>query len=231
MKQEFTSRLTRGERIAALVYFPLHILALPYVLNLVFLLLHRWSDDSLLNLVYYVIGALYMLLFLGRFLRRDFDTLCDGFFNCLIQVCVCYGLMLLMNIAVNSLLSLAFPVENPNNEAIVDMMGRDLGKIAAAAVFLAPIVEELLFRAGIFSLIRNRTAAYAVSILLFSVYHIWGYALSDWHLWIYMVQYFPAAYLLCRCYERTNTIWGSIFLHMTINGMSMWALTILDGMV
>ena len=49
-------------------------------------------------------------------------------------------------------------------------------------------------------------------------------ALMDLKNLIYLLQYLPISYLLCRCYERTNSIWGSIFLHMLVNGVSMWLL-------
>ncbi len=45
-------------------------------------------------------------------------------------------------------------------------------------------------------------------MILFSVYHIWAYAISDASYWIYVIQYLPVAFLLCRCYERCNSIWG-----------------------
>ena len=38
-------------------------------------------------------------------------------------------------------------------------------------------------------------------------------------------------YLLCRCYERSNSIWGSIMLHMLINFISLRALTMLQEML
>ena len=75
-----------------------------------------------------------------------------------------------------------------------------------------------------------RVAAYAASMILFSVYHIWAYAISDASYWIYVIQYLPVAFLLCRCYERCNSIWGSIGLHMLVNGMSMWALNALSNL-
>jgi len=89
-----------------------------------------------------------------------------------------------------------------------------------------------MFRAGVFGLLRkyNRVAAYAASMILFSVYHIWAYAISDASYWIYVIQYLPVAFLLCRCYERCNSIWGSIGLHMLVNGMSMWALNALSNL-
>ena len=64
----------------------------------------------------------------------------------------------------------------------------------AALVYLGPLTEELLFRAGLFGTLRhkNRAAAYAVSMLAFSVYHVWGYALDDPGYWIFLLQYLPA---------------------------------------
>ena len=90
-----------------------------------------------------------------------------------------------------------------------------------------------LFRGAIFGSLRkvNRVLAYTASVLLFSVYHVWGYALTDPIYWIYVIQYIPVSWLLCRCYEKTNTIWGSILLHMLINGVSFAALSALEGLV
>jgi membrane protease YdiL (CAAX protease family) len=123
--------------------------------------------------------------------------------------------------------------ENLNNEAIMDLARTDSRAITAMAVFLAPLTEEMLFRGAIFGGIRkkNRIAAYAVSMLLFSIYHTWGYAIDDPSYWLYTIQYLPAAYLLCRCYERTNSIWCSIFFHMLVNHISMRMLTILEELL
>ena len=126
-----------------------------------------------------------------------------------------------------------FTSANPNNNAVIDMTTQGFGMVEAMAVFLAPIVEELMFRAGLFGLLRryNRTWAYIISILAFAFYHVWGYALNDPISWLYLLQYIPVTYLLCRCYERSNSIWGSIMLHMLINFISLRALTLLQEML
>ena len=61
-------------------------------------------------------------------------------------------------------------------------------------------------------------------MLFFSLYHVWTYALQDPVYWIYLLEYIPVAGLLARCYERTNSIWCSIFFHMLVNGISLSAL-------
>ena len=45
------------------------------------------------------------------------------------------------------------------------------------SVFMAPVVEEALFRGLVFGALRgkSRAAAWIVSVLAFSVYHVWQY--------------------------------------------------------
>ena len=236
----FTSRMTRGETIAVLVYLPLHVALLPMLL----LSLPETAglSEIQLNVIVYTAGALWMLLFAGRFLRRDFDPLCDHPFYCLLQVVTGYGMVLAFNMLLSALLMMVEPeLSNPNNAAWNDMVLTDFGKTAASAVFLAPLVEEPIFRGVIFSLFyprqdapapyRSRRLAYLVSMLLFSLYHVWGYALLDPKNWLYLLQYLPASWVLCRCYERCDSIWGSILLHMTINGVSVLTVSALQGMM
>lgn len=227
--KEFKSRMTKGEGIAALVYLPMHAVLLP--LALVLLLIDR-VDVASINFIAYAIGAVYMLIFQWRFLRRDFDTLCDRPVDCLIQVMICYGIMLALNMCVGGVLGLIDQVDNPNNAAVVDMADVKMGATAAMAIFLAPIVEELMFRGAVFGILRrySRVLAYAVSILLFSVYHVWSYVIDNPLNLIYILQYLPASYALCRCYERTDSIWSSIFMHMLTNAVAIKALDVLGAL-
>lgn len=223
----FTSRLSKGETIAALVWIPVHIAILPWLLG--FVCRSGRMDVSEGNLVLYATGAVYMLALLGRFLRRDFDPLCERPFFCLLQVAGSYIATIFFNalfIAVLLLLSGKDAVLNPNNEAITGLATDSPGIIKATGIFLAPIVEELMFRAGLFGAVRrkNRILAYIVSMLAFGIYHVWSYIPQNPLYLLFIIQYLPASWLLCRCYERTNTIWTPIFLHMLINAVSMTAI-------
>ena len=226
----FTSRQGRAEWILSLLWIPIHVFGLPSLLVLLF----PQITESTLNLACYAIGAVFLLLTQFRFLRRDFDPLCDRPVRVLLEVLIAYGAMLLFNMAVSGLLlAVMDTVENPNNAAVVEMAQVDSGPIAALAVFLAPLVEELMFRAGIFGALRhkNRLLAYLVVMILFPVYHILGYALNDPMTWVYVLQYIPVSYLLCRVYERTNTIWASIAFHMLVNFIALNALTTLEKLL
>ncbi len=227
--QEFTSRMSKWELIAALLYLPLHVWLLPRLLTMIPATAEL--SDLNVNMLVYGIGTGYMLLVLGGFFRREFDPLCDYPMYCVFQIVLSYGMMLAFNMLLGLAMTLILPADqaNPNNAAVMELAGEEFGKTAAIAVFLAPLVEEPIFRGGVFGLIRrtNRNAAYAVSMLLFALYHVWGYALQDPFYWVYLLQYLPVSWLLCRCYERCNSIWGSIFLHMMINGISIRLLSVL----
>ena len=233
----FTSALSRRELICALLWLPIHIFVLPRILMM--LMENGTLSELQANLLVYVLGAVYVVLTCFSFLRRDFDPLCDRPLFCIGQIALCYCMMMAFNLCVSGALSLIDSLlggglaSNQNNEAIVSLALQETGPITAMAVFLAPITEEVLFRGAIFGFFRrwSRPAAYALSMVLFSVYHIWGYAIYDPSYWIFILQYLPAAYLLCRCYERTNSIWCSIFFHMLVNLISMRALLLLEELL
>ncbi len=228
----FTSRMSRLEYAAAIGYIPVHVYLLPRLLALLF----RQGGISAIgaNVVCYAAAAAILFFCLRRFFFREFDALCDYGPGVLLETAKSYGFLLLCNIGASLILLLATgETNNPNNAAIFDLAGEDLGKTTAVAVFLAPIAEEAMFRGGVFGLLRHRSraAAYAASILLFAVYHLWGFALSDPTVWIYLLQYLPAGFLLARIYEKTNSLWASIFLHMTVNGVAMLAISALGKLL
>lgn len=231
-KREFTSRLRDPQAMAAIAYLPVHIWLLPGLVGGLYRKGLIGGADA--NLLCYGVGLVFMAAFLGRFLIRDFSPVLRNTPRVLAEVAIGYGLMLLCNFVVNLALMFLVPLENnPNNMAIFDMAGERFGAVAVLAVLLAPIVEECIFRAGIFGTLRrySRVLAYAVSMLLFSAYHVWSFAIDDPLNWIYMLQYIPISFLLCRCYERSNSIWGSIFLHMLINGISVAAMNMLSRLM
>ena len=227
---EFTSRLGVVPAILAILWLPMHIIGLPWILVRFFGI----QDDVQINFITYAVGAVFLLIVGFLFLRRDFDALLDHPGRVFLQVLGCYAAMLLMNIAVSGVLMLLVDeAENPNNAAVMEMVSVQSNTMSAIAIFLAPFVEEMIFRAGIFGTLRrkSRLAAYLVSITLFSVYHVWGYALDDPMSWLYLLQYLPASYLLCRCYEYCDCIWGSIFFHMLTNYVSLQALRLAEELL
>lgn len=228
----FTSALSRREMILVLCWIPMHLVLLPQLLN------HLGNrgviDEPTANFIYYALGFAYMLCAAFSFLRRDFDPLADHPLFVAGTVCGSYLLMMAFNGLVGYLILHFLPEsENPNNANITDLVTRCFGVMKATLVFLGPLVEEMMFRAGLFGLFRKKSRAlgYAVSMLAFALYHVWAYALLDPVYWLYLLQYLPAGWLLARCYERTNTIWGSVFFHMMVNGIAVSTISALQELM
>lgn len=229
---EFDNHMSRKQLILGLVYMPVHIFVLPLTLAVVF----PAMDAGTLNLVYFAISALVLLLVFHSTLRRDFDELVDRIGWCIITILMALGIDYLLSYAV-SFLSMLLPTlaeDSPNDQVIMTMAGESSGAIKATAIFLAPIVEELLFRGIIFGGLkkRNRIMAYAMSILMFALLHVWQYALigGDWTVLLYMIQYIPVSFALAWCYERSGTLWCPIAFHMMINAMSFKAMELLESL-
>lgn len=207
-----------------LMYLPIHLVLLQF--GLTALIERDILPQARATLLYYVIGFVYMVAFAFGFLRRDFDALVDAPFYCIREVLRSYLWMMGFNLILGMLLLLVSGEYNPNNESIMNIYVQDMGSMKAAIIFLAPPVEEMMFRAGIFGLVRrkSRVWAYTLSALSFALYHVVPYAITEPIYWVFVFQYIPVSLLLARCYERTNSIWCSIFFHMLVNGISLSAL-------
>ena len=228
----FEFRMLPKEVISVVMYLPMHIFLLPTLLAT--MVVKGTLSEADANFLCYGLGVCFMLSTCFSYLRAEFDPLCDHPFYVIVQVIGHYGLMLLMNFAVNIvLISIAVTMENPNNAEMYSMAGVEYNKVLALAVFMAPIVEEIIFRGAIFGALRekSRLLAYLVSVGLFALYHVWGFLAVDWRYIIFVFQYVPISYLLCRIYERTSSLWASIFLHMLVNTVSIKLMEAIGGLI
>ena len=224
--------LGRGRTIAGWVYLLFHVVILPVFLNLYVLFAQYTPDEVTVNVVYYALGAAFVLTVLLPLLRRDFDILLDSLGRTLALLVAAYFLNNILSVA--ALLAMEFlPLtENPNQEAIVAMTMTDFRPMFGLTVFLAPLVEESLFRGVVFGSLyrKSRLLAYVGSVGLFCVYHIWQFAAAygDPALLLYAVQYLPVSIALCWLYERTGSVWSPILLHMLLNGLSVMTINSLS---
>jgi membrane protease YdiL (CAAX protease family) len=227
---EFNNLMRRGEKIMGWMYLPLHVFVIPFLLGVYSLVSPKTPDSATLNVAYYVIGIVYVLIFMRGFLRRNFDTLLDHKANSLLSMVAAYFINAVLSYAFYAILNYVLPhfgldLDNPNNEFVNAMAEEGYKTVFAMAVFLGPIVEEVLFRGVVFGSIRkkSRAWAYVVSVALFSLYHVWQYAIAymDPTLLLYALQYVPVSIALAWCYEKSGSIWAPIFFHMAVNALSL----------
>ena len=226
----FENKMTKLQTTLGWIYLPLHAVALPLLLSMY--ARYAGIGEGQINLIYYAVGILFIMAVMLRYLRDTFDVLCDRFLLCVL--CIVIGILADYAMSLISALLLLLLEDipmNPNNAAVVELTGSARGIMTGIGLFLAPIVEETLFRGTVFGSIRSRSRAlaYVVSTVLFSLYHVWQYAVAGGEpaLLLYAIQYIPMSVVLAWCYERSGSIWTSVFFHMGYNAVSLLALSLL----
>lgn len=219
-----TEYLKKSEFWGAMILLSLHVILFPVALNYLVMLFPEAFSLATLNLLYYVVSAVLSFVFLGEFLRRSFDTLLDNTFRCFTSFVLGWVAYFVLAF-VAGLILVVFSLNdlNPNEETIEQLLEQQRNYIIVMTVFLAPIVEECIFRGGLFCGLhqKNRFLAYAVSIAAFCLYHVWQYALIDPKYLLCALQYIPASFVLCWVYERSGSIWTSILFHMSFNAFTL----------
>ena len=114
---------------------------------------------------------------------------------------------------------------NLNDAAIAGRIGDAPRSTILMVVFLAPVVEETLFRGYVFGCLRevHRGLAYLASCLLFALLHVWQFAAArgDLTYLLLMVQYLVPGAVMAWTYERSGSLWGSVLLHGVVNGLAV----------
>ena len=117
---------------------------------------------------------------------------------------------------------------NVNDAAIGQSIRQSFWVMAVGTVLLAPVAEELLYRALLFGAVhrKSRLLAYILSILVFCGIHVVGYigSYSPTLLAVCFLQYLPGGLVLAWAYEKSGNILTSIAIHMAINAIGTFAM-------
>ncbi len=111
--------------------------------------------------------------------------------------------------------------ESANQQALEDMINIAPLTVVFAAVFFAPIVEELVFRGGIYKLLENKWSS-KVAILgsgaIFGLLHVvMGLLAGDLYELIYFINYFAMGCAFGFLYYKTKNIYICIGVHFLNN--------------
>ena len=232
-KRKATTYMTYGEQIAGVVFFVIYLLVLPFVTTPLFDLAERLLAVSISSamrnmLYYYILFAVTVIIFHG-FLARTSRHLVDNLGLACKSLAVglvgLYGL----NELVYRLTNLVFTNHTNLNDTTISAQVNDAPHMTLLIViFLAPFVEEVLFRGLIFGNLKGKSpwVAYLVSCALFALLHVWQFAVvnQDITYFVLMLQYLVPGLVLAWVYDRTGTLWTSIGLHAAANALSVWAM-------
>ena len=225
--------LKRSESIAGWIYLPFYLFFLSLILGIVLAALGYDILDAGIqaktNLAYGVINFIAVCLIFRRFLIQNLSHVFHHFWGYLQAVILGFVMYWVGTMLVGVLVNWLHPgIANMNNNAVESMAGSNYRAMLLYTVALAPIVEETLFRGLVFSTLHRRTriGAYAVSILFFGAIHVVGFlGTVPWvDLLLNFLQYVPAGIALGWAYERADSIWAPITMHLIINAIAMLSL-------
>lgn len=222
--------LTTAEQVAGFCYLPFYVVLLSMLIQWVTGLLNLSLTEIQLNLCYFAINCIMIWVIFHGFLLRSFRAI--RFWELVQALILGFCLYYIGNLVFGWIMQLLdLTVVSYNDETIQSLMSQNYWVMVVCSVAVAPVVEETLVRGLLFGVIRrsSRMAAYVVTIVFFATIHVWQYLLvyDVKSVLLAALQYIPAGIALGWTYEKSNTVWGPIFLHMAINAISVGILSIL----
>ena len=216
--------LSKAETIAGFCYLPFYLVLLSVILSYGAALLGITMSTLTLNVCYFTLNTIFIWIIFRRFLISSFRAI--HFWELVQAVILGFALYYASNWLLSFLVSLLnLGITSFNDMTVQGLAVANRWVTIICTVLIAPVVEETLVRGLVFGSVRrkNRILAYIVSILLFSLMHVWQYVPTQGIMPVLLaaVQYIPASIALGWTYEKAGTIWAPIFLHMIINGIGM----------
>ena len=229
-KKTASSYMTSLERILGGVFFAVYLLVLPFATTPLFDLAERLLGTAISPglrnaLYYYILFAVTLIIFhgfLARTTRHFLDNPGGAVKLAAVGLVALYGL----NELVYRLSALAVASRTNLNDTTISAQMADAPRTTILiVVFLAPFVEEVLFRGLVFGNLRGKSPwlGYAVSCALFALLHVWQFAVvnHDITYFLLMVQYLVPGLVLCWVYDRSGTLWTAIGVHAAANALSI----------
>lgn len=219
------SMTQREEQLGWLV-LALQLAAFPALLVTVNAALAVPLSDALLNCLLFVINFIVILFVFRRFLIRSARQAAAAPFQFLRFAAIGLALYYIGIYLIGLFIGLVYPQFSNVNDSNIQSMAREhYGLILVGTVLLVPVTEEALFRGLIFRTLqqKSRLLAYILSTLSFGLVHVTGYigTASGTVLLLCLLQYVPAGLCFAWAYEKADTVWAPILMHMAINQISM----------
>lgn len=232
-KKSAAPYMTSGEKLAGTIFFLIYVAVLPFVMAPAFDLLEgilgtKISESLRSAVCYYGCFAAAVIIF-HRFLARTSRNFADNLSICCQSIAVGLVAMYGLNELVYRLTRVLVGNHTNLNDMTVSAQIHDAPRTTLLMViFLAPFVEEVLFRGLVFGCLKgkSRAVAYLLSCGLFALLHVWQFAVvhKDITYFLLMVQYMVPGAVLAWSYDRSGSLWTPISLHAVVNALATWAM-------
>lgn len=232
-KTTYASHLTDFEKLAGVILLLIYLLVLPFfggwITDQIGTLLGVTISRAVSNIIcFYLLFAAAVLIF-HSFLYQTSQS----FLKTMERSLKTLGLALVFFYGLNEILYrlthlLWGNLTNLNDIALISQLTAAPRMMALVVIFLAPFIEELLFRGLIFGWLRehSRAVAYFVSCILFALLHVWEYAVFNGELsyLLLVVQYAVPGFVFTWAYDHSGNLWTSIAAHACVNALAVWTI-------
>ncbi len=172
-----------------------------------------WANILVSGVNFLICSIIYF-----KALKKDFNLMKKDAVKVLLTGFVGAIVLVGSSMIINAILYLVGVTDESINQQIIILIcenGYLLPMFFLTCIF-APVVEELIFRKSIFSIIKNPIIACLVSTFLFGAIHV--ISGGDW---IYLTSYATSGLILSLIYIISGkNIWATIFTHFLNNGFS-----------
>ncbi len=174
------------------------------------------NDTVLVNLFLNLMLAIALFILYHKELKQEFQKF-KGNFKENFDAGLRYWLMgLTIMVVTNVLISMFTPLQNSSNEMTVQaLIATSPILMLLTAGVLAPIVEELTFRKAMRGIFTNKWVFFIVSSFVFGLMHVIGS--SNWYEYFYIISYGGLGFSFAYAYDKTDTIFTPITIHMLHN--------------
>ncbi len=218
-KEKFVSPkgLLIGIGIFILFYFSSYIQLIPILLFNMDIASITGAQNVMLSAFSNIVLLLILLLIFRKDIKKEWKIFKDNFLEN-IDIGIKYwliglGIMMISNIFINVFLQLG---QAANEQAVQGMITSLPWLMLINAGFIAPCTEEIVFRKGFKKAFPNKYAFIILSALVFGSLHVITSMTSPIEL-LYIIPYGALGAAFAYMYQKTNTIFTSISMHMFHN--------------
>ena len=135
------------------------------------------------------------------------------------------GIFYLTAIIVGRISTALYDRTSTNQEAINELLTKDnilIIPFIIVVCVIGPIVEEIVYRRAIFSVLRNKYLSIIVSSTIFGMIHILTTDDTIYHLIVISLPYFASGVIYSLAYEKSNhNLWLPALVHIFNNSLSI----------
>ena len=217
-----TIKLSKKETIVGYCYLVFQLIFLPIVILVLAEISNRSFTETELNFAIFAVNFIATTIIFRNLIIKCGIISLQELRRTIFSALKGFGFYWLGSTLVSILITVLSPnFQNVNDASISILAEENYALVFIMTVLLAPITEELLYRGLVFGSLhkKNRILAYVLSSLFFASLHILSYVriYPVQTLLLCLMQYLPAGFAMAYAYEKADSIWAPILIHMTNN--------------